>query len=47
MPIRSNEIINKELKVEYLGWYVNWDPQKAFYYASEHCGFIPDDQRSE
>ena len=31
MPIRSNEIINKELKVEYLGWYVNWDPQKAFY----------------
>ena len=30
MPIRSNEIINKELKVEYLGWYVNWDPQKSF-----------------
>ncbi len=47
MPIRSNEIINKELKVEYLGWYVNWDPQKAFYYASEHCGFKPDDQRTE
>ena len=30
-----------------ISWYVNWDPQKAFYYASEHCGFKPDDQRTE
>ena len=47
MPIRSIDIKNKNVNVEYLGWYINWDPQKAFYYASENCGFMPDDERTE
>jgi hypothetical protein len=28
-------------EVHYLGYYVKWRPQDAFYYASEHGGFQP------
>ena len=29
------------LEVRHLGYYLNWDPQEAFYYAVKHCGFRP------
>ena len=47
MPIRSHEIENKNVKVEYLGWYVKWDPQETYYYAVENCGFEPCEERTE
>lgn len=47
MPLRSHEVRNHELRVEYLGWYHKWDPQKAYYHAVEHCGFEPDEERTE
>ncbi len=47
MPLRSKDVKGSRVKVEYLGWYVKWDPQKAYYYAVENCGFVPDDERTE
>ena len=37
----------KDLKVEFLGWYLRWDPQEAYYYASRNCGYFPDKQRTD
>ncbi len=50
MPLRSEEIEKsniKDLKVEFLGWYLRWDPQEAYYYASRNCGYFPDKQRTD
>lgn len=47
MPLRSEDIQGSNVKVEYLGWYIKWDPQQAYYYAVENCGFEPDDERTE
>tara|TARA_B100001059_G_C17811933_1_gene572832 strand:- start:427 stop:1623 length:1197 start_codon:yes stop_codon:yes gene_type:complete len=47
MPIRSDEIKGKNVTVEYLGWYLKWDPQEAYYHAAENCGFNPDDLRTD
>lgn len=47
MPLRSTDVKNHNLTVEYLGWYLKWDPQDAYYYAVENCGFEPDDERTE
>jgi len=47
MPIRSEDIVGHDVSVEYLGWYHKWDPQEAYYYAVENCGFEADDERTE
>ena len=47
MPLRSNELKNKNINVEYLGWYVKWDPQATYYYAAENCGMEVCDERTE
>lgn len=47
MPLRSNELYGKKLTVENLGWYIPWDPQEAYYYAVDNCGFVSDDQRTD
>ena len=50
MPLRSKDIENsnsKDLTVEFLGWYIKWDPQEAYYYATEHCGYMPDIERTD
>ena len=33
-------------QVHYLGYYIKWRPQEAFYYASEHGGFQPSPERT-
>ncbi len=33
--------------VHYLGYYLKWDPQECFYYASEHTGFRTNTERTE
>lgn len=40
LPLPRDEVPNN-LEVHYLGYYVKWTPQSAFYYAAEHCGFKP------
>ncbi len=34
-------------EVHYLGYYLKWDPQECYYYAVEHTGFSPNDERTE
>lgn len=33
-------------QVHYLGYYVKWHPQSAYYYAVDHGGFIPSPERT-
>jgi len=47
MPIRTEDIKNTKIHIEHLAWYVKWDPQEAYYYASENCGFESDTERTD
>ena len=38
---------SSNLDVYYLGYFLKWDPQECFYYASEHTGFKPNPERTE
>jgi N-acetyl sugar amidotransferase len=39
LPINPVEIEEKSIEVHYLGYYVPWHPQGAYYYAVENGGF--------
>jgi len=41
LPLSENEILNNNIQVHYLGYYLKWIPQETFYYAVENCGFRP------
>jgi N-acetyl sugar amidotransferase len=45
MPVRDNS--DQKTEVHYLGYYLKWDPQECFYYASENTGFKPNPNRTE
>jgi len=47
MPIESKEIRNLNLNMYYLGYYLKWDPQEMFYYASDNTGFTANDERTD
>ena len=47
LPLQSQEINSKKIEVHYLGYYLKWDPQECFYYASENTGFLPNSERTE
>jgi len=47
MPLTSDDVKNEKLDVQYLGWYLHWDPQEIYYYATENCGYQPDTERSD
>ncbi len=38
LPIDHTELEKKKIEVHYLGYYIKWTPQEAYYYAVEHCG---------
>lgn len=40
-------IVNAQLEVHYLGFYLKWSQQAAFYYSQQHCGFEVNDERTE
>ena len=44
-PLKS-EIIKEKIDVRYLGYFLEWHPQKNFYYVTENCNFIPAPERS-
>ena len=47
LPLTLNEIDKQQIIVQYLGYYIKWTPQEAYYTAVEHCGFRANDQRTE
>ena len=36
-----------DLDYQYLGYYLKWDPQECYYYASEHTGFEANTERTQ
>ena len=47
LPPDKREIDKKNIKVMYLGYFLKWDPQECFYYASEYTGFKSNTERTE
>jgi len=39
MPPNPKDLAEKQIDVQYLGYYLPWHPQNCFYYATEHGGF--------
>lgn len=39
LPADSNALAQSDIEVHYLGYYLPWTPQEAYYYAVEHTGF--------
>jgi N-acetyl sugar amidotransferase len=39
LPVNYEELNKSEIAVHYLGYYVKWIPQEAYYFAVEHAGF--------
>tara|TARA_B100000945_G_C20402631_1_gene608187 strand:- start:342 stop:1655 length:1314 start_codon:yes stop_codon:yes gene_type:complete len=46
LPIEQDTLSNKNIEVHYLGYYIPWHPQGAYYYAVENGGFIPSPERT-
>lgn len=47
LPVNRDELKKVGTTVHYLGYYLKWDPQECFYYASEHTGFLTNTERTE
>ena len=47
IPLDKKTLGDAGIEVHYLGYYLKWDPQECFYYASENTGFMPNPQRTE
>jgi len=39
LPADASTLENSKIEVHYLGYYLKWVPQEAYYYAVEHTGF--------
>ena len=46
LPSETSDIEKNHIQVHYLGYYVKWHPQGAYYYAVEHGGFRPSPERT-
>ena len=46
MPADPMDLKNAGIEVHYLGYYLRWHPQSAYYYAVEHGGFQPSPERT-
>lgn len=47
LPVDGARLKAQGTEVHYLGYYLRWDPQECFYYASEHTGFQTNVERTE
>lgn len=47
LPVDHREFEKKQIQVHYLGYYLKWIPQEAYYYAVEHTGFQANPVRTE
>ncbi len=41
LPTSDKEINKNKIEIHYLGYYLKWIPQEAFYYAVKNTGFSP------
>lgn len=39
LPLPAEEFTKTDIHIHYLGYYLKWIPQEAYYYAVEHTGF--------
>ena len=39
LPVDPRETAALQMDLQYLGYYVPWDPQEAYYYSVENVGF--------
>jgi N-acetyl sugar amidotransferase len=47
LPAPAEELAEKKIEVHYLGYYLQWTPQEAYYYSVEHSGFQANVFRTE
>ena len=47
LPFIEGENKTDDLDYQYLGYYLKWDPQECYYYASEHTGFEANTERTQ
>lgn len=47
IPIKKENIEEKNIKVFYLGYFHKWDPQEMYYYATENTGYNANTERTE
>ena len=47
IPPSAEYLERRGVEVHYLGYYLKWDPQECYYYASEHTGFKANTERTE
>lgn len=47
LPLDSRELEKSKIEVHYLGYYIKWTPQEAYYYAVENTDFQARPFRSE
>jgi len=45
-PPDMNQLAEKKIEVQYLGYYLPWHPQECYYFAVEHGGFSPAPERT-
>lgn len=47
LPSDTSDIQKNNIQVHYLGYYLKWHPQGAYYYSVENGGFRPSPERTE
>ena len=47
LPADAHALEQSNIEVHYLGYYLKWTPQEAYYYAAEHTGFHANPERTE
>lgn len=47
LPADGKELAEANIEFQFLGYYIKWIPQEAYYYAVEHTGFQANPERSE
>ena len=46
LPARADDVVAQETQVHYLGYYLRWHPQSAYYYAVVNGGFEASPERT-
>ena len=47
LPPNHRDLVGSNIEVHYLGYYLKWTPQEAYYYVVEHTGFEANPERTE
>ena len=47
IPPKIEEIEKAKIEQQFLGYYLKWDQQEAYYYSTQNTGFKPNNERTE